>query len=259
MLPARIPSNNAEPPPRTKRIQVTKKQAAYTTFSQVVDQVFLTALKNEYKYDPLTEPDEIRLLVINPAKTMSDPLYCQLVLAVNEEIPACPYEALSYMWGNEQPTKPIKIFYPELRGVLAKEGTMKKRNFQMKRLWAKFYVRPNLHFALQHLRSYQERHVYLWVDAICIDQNNNPERSIQVTKMDEIYNRASSVSVWLGSGNMQSKLAFDFMKELLEGTNLDRFVKDPSSIAHWIALADLMKNQWFSRRYVDLLRIQNWI
>jgi hypothetical protein len=163
------------------------------------------------------------------------------------------------MWGDQQATEPIYMFYPELRGVLAKEGTTKKRSFQMKRLWARFYVRPNLHSALQHLRNYQGRHIYLWVDAICIDQNNNPERSTQVTKMAEIYNRASNVSVWLGSGNLQSKLAFDFMKDLLQGTNLDRFVKDPSSIAHWEALANLMKNQWFSRRYVKTLRVQKQI
>jgi hypothetical protein len=135
MLHARTPSSNAEPPPRTKRIQVTKKQASYTTFLQVVDRVFVAALKNEYKYDPLDETDnEIRLLVINPAKKLSDPLFCQLVVAINEEIPACPYEALSYMWGDQQATEPIYMFYPELRGVLAKEGMTKKRSFQMKRL-----------------------------------------------------------------------------------------------------------------------------
>jgi hypothetical protein len=108
------------------------------------------------------------------------------------------------MWGIELPTEPIYMFYPELQGVLAKEGTMKRRSFQMKKLWARFYVRPNLHSALQRLRSYERRHIYLWVDAICIDQNNNPERSIQVTKMAEIYNRASNVCVWLGAGNMLS-------------------------------------------------------
>jgi hypothetical protein len=82
MLPARIPSNNPEPPPRTKRIQVTKKQASYTSFSQVIDRVFVATLKNEYKYDPLTEIEEIRLLVINPANKLSDPVYCQLVSAI---------------------------------------------------------------------------------------------------------------------------------------------------------------------------------
>lgn len=260
MLLARTPSSTADlPPPRAKRIQVTKKQAAYTTFSHVVDHVFSTALKNEYKYDALTEADEIRLMVINPARTLSDPLYCQLLSAINEETPACPYEALSYMWGDEQATKPIFMFYPELRGVLAKEGMKKKRSFQMKRLWARFYVRPNLYAALQRLRDYDGRHVYLWVDAICIDQSNNRERSSQVSKMDEVYNRARSVSVWLGSGNMQSELAFDFMKNLLEGTNLDRFIKDTSSKAHWIALAALMKDQWFSRRYVLLVRVMRHI
>lgn len=39
---------------------------------------------------------------------------------------------------------------------------------------------------------------WLWADAICIDQDNNEEKQIQVALMDEIYSEAQKVIVWLG-------------------------------------------------------------
>ncbi|KAK4452626.1 hypothetical protein QBC34DRAFT_492166 [Podospora aff. communis PSN243] len=42
------------------------------------------------------------------------------------------------------------------------------------------------------------RHAYLWVDALCIDQNNLAEKSLQVGMMDSIYGTAERVLVWLG-------------------------------------------------------------
>ncbi|KAH7364025.1 heterokaryon incompatibility protein-domain-containing protein [Rhexocercosporidium sp. MPI-PUGE-AT-0058] len=39
---------------------------------------------------------------------------------------------------------------------------------------------------------------YLWIDAVCIDQNNIEERGQQVSLMFEIYTKASVVIAWLG-------------------------------------------------------------
>lgn len=85
------------------------------------------------------------------------------------------YRAVSYTWGDGEPTERILI------------------NEQP------FFVRPNLWSCLFYLGS--ERDVpsrYLWVDAICINQANTPERNVQVRAMDKIYREAVSVSVWLG-------------------------------------------------------------
>ncbi|KAH6633302.1 heterokaryon incompatibility protein-domain-containing protein [Boeremia exigua] len=40
--------------------------------------------------------------------------------------------------------------------------------------------------------------VPFWIDAICIDQQNNSEKNHQVKQMGKIYSRAQSVQVWLG-------------------------------------------------------------
>ncbi|KAK0616470.1 heterokaryon incompatibility protein-domain-containing protein [Immersiella caudata] len=42
------------------------------------------------------------------------------------------------------------------------------------------------------------RDAYLWVDALCIDQNNLAEKSLQVGMMGSIYGSAERVLIWLG-------------------------------------------------------------
>lgn len=39
---------------------------------------------------------------------------------------------------------------------------------------------------------------YYWIDALCIDQRNIPERNSQVARMADIYTKADGVVVWLG-------------------------------------------------------------
>jgi hypothetical protein len=58
-------------------------------------------------------------------------------------------------------------------------------------------IAKNLHLAMRHLRS-RDTPRTLWIDAICINQVDNGERTSQAQKMRSIYERASRVIVWLG-------------------------------------------------------------
>jgi hypothetical protein len=82
-----------------------------------------------------------------------------------------PYTALSYVWGDV--SNPIPI-------------TLDKKNIR---------VTQNLHRALQRFRKTT---VLLWVDAICINQQDLDEKNVQVNMMAKIYVKAASVAVWLG-------------------------------------------------------------
>ncbi|KAH7087134.1 ankyrin repeat-containing domain protein, partial [Paraphoma chrysanthemicola] len=84
-----------------------------------------------------------------------------------------PYEALSYTWGATERTKQIIL-----------NGK-------------RFMVTENLYLALQYLRFEDEDRI-LWIDAICIDQSRNAERSHQVSHMASIYRDADRVLFWLG-------------------------------------------------------------
>lgn len=54
----------------------------------------------------------------------------------------------------------------------------------------------------------------MWIDAICINQTSDKEKSTQVAKMHHIYNKAQSVYVWLGKEKDGSDEAMDAIKDL---------------------------------------------
>ncbi|KKY28420.1 putative ankyrin and het domain protein [Phaeomoniella chlamydospora] len=66
---------------------------------------------------------------------------------------------------------------------------------------------------------------YIWVDAICINQEDNIEKSAQVALMGKIYQSAKSVTVWLGRERQDNS---DSTAEdlLLNAWRLDTGVRD---------------------------------
>ena len=123
-----------------------------------------------YNYLPIGHSD---LRLLTPVSIQSDRLSFNMTPFAQESAPR--YTAVSYTWGNETSSEHIFI------------------NGQP------FPVRPNLWSCL-HLLAQDKKAgwTHLWVDAICIDQNNNAERTAQVRRMDMIYRNASALSVWLG-------------------------------------------------------------
>ncbi|KAF6823972.1 hypothetical protein CPLU01_11109 [Colletotrichum plurivorum] len=113
---------------------------------------------------------EIRLLRILPG-SWNETIKLELDIVSLDAEPK--YRALSYAWGNAT----------ETRGV-----TLGGQPFS---------VTTNLFNALRRLRQSREV-LYLWVDAVCIDQGSNKERSEQVSLMGQIYASAAEVIIWLG-------------------------------------------------------------
>ncbi|KAF2135420.1 uncharacterized protein K452DRAFT_239417, partial [Aplosporella prunicola CBS 121167] len=71
-------------------------------------------------------------------------------------------------------------------------------------------VRQNLLDALRALRPKLYRLV-LWVDALCINQRNNMEKSKQVAKMGRIFQEAVRVTCWIGTPTRDSDSAIAFL------------------------------------------------
>ncbi|MCJ1243113.1 hypothetical protein MMC30_000310 [Trapelia coarctata] len=112
---------------------------------------------------------EIRLLKVLPGS----PIRFELVPVKLSNAP--DYCALSYAWGDPRKCVSIHVNGREL------------------------LTTANLGHAL-HLFSplLRKAGYYIWADAICIDQQNSAERARQVLLIQEIYQRATVINVWLG-------------------------------------------------------------
>lgn len=155
-----------------------------------------------FYYKPLDRTTgEIRLvrlhMPINAAD--DDDILCDLITTPLPQSP--PYEALSYTWGSSENKRTIKL-----------NGKP-------------FQVTQNLYVALKHLRertillhnepkTFPHTERMLWIDAICINQDDLDERNFQVRLMWHIYSVASQVTVWLGEEADDSDVAMEMIRLL---------------------------------------------
>ena len=115
------------------------------------------------------------------------------------------YIALSYNWGEGQPIHPITVTNYITSKKRMKEPSLEERlaiNFRKHRDWCSSgekYVRSNLFVAMKRFRR-KDKETIMWIDALCIDQDDPHERSAQVKQMHELYIQAEKVRIWLGDG-----------------------------------------------------------
>jgi hypothetical protein len=96
--------------------------------------------------------------------------------------------------------------------------------------------------------------VILWVDAICINQEDDVEKSSQVILMRDIYQAAEETLVWLGEAADDSGLAFSLIEVWANAhENIDAFVLQcPSAFDKelWESLEKLFRRPWWTRTWV---------
>jgi hypothetical protein len=95
------------------------------------------------------------------------------------------YDALSYEWGAPEPKFSIDVGNGSIQ------------------------VTKNCYEALLRLR-HRARKRTLWIDAICINQRDEKDKSHQVAMMADIYSKADRVIVWLGERTPESDYALDW-------------------------------------------------
>lgn len=172
-------------------------------------------MEDLYKNLPLERPDaQIRLLSILPGQND------KLELTVHDCDPRHSsfqeYIAISYTWGDKEPTQPITV-----NGHVVE-------------------VRLHCWQALRRLRSHNNT-VIVWIDSICINQSNIKEKNSQVAFMGTIYKQAKSVAACLGP---RSDYVFEFVKRAL-----DAHPSDASRLSV-AALRALGETPYFSRIWI---------
>lgn len=151
----------------------------------------------DHIYSPLHDRREIRLLSYqylpdeNGVTIQGNLTTKSLDEIVSSEI---KFWALSYVWGDAKDTVAIKCDGKSLS------------------------ITRNLHALLVNLFKMTEMEKpesgYVWADAICIDQGDNDEKTLQVRLMQEIYSHADHVVAWLGEESESVKRGFACFRQL---------------------------------------------
>lgn len=166
-----------------------------------------------YKYSQLREPRSIRLLRFDEDEyelpDCRKQKICALETFQDDQTPA--YLTLSYAWGAPRNDEECRKTYAESREWFIRDGETHHR----------LKITRNLHDALQQITQSKASVRYLWIDALCINQDDLPERASQVNMMGDIYSRCNKVIVWLGAMEAREAaqiwtLHFDILPEIIK-------------------------------------------
>lgn len=190
-----------------------------------------------YTYESLDLSNKtIRVLRLRRSPYLDDEIWTELIQTTLGEV---PFEALSYTWGTTE--KPCNIRIND----------------------SQIPVTRNVYVALQHLRLRNEDR-FLWVDAICINQDNHEEREQQVGQMKSIYEYAEKVLIWMGVSDSNIDEFFSAILPLrdliMARTRASLSGEDYSSSEtlvpgfleskHCKILLQILENSWFKRIWI---------
>ena len=142
----------------------------------------------DFRHDPLPAGQFIRLLHVN-IDSAKQPIINFQTIPLNAGIPR--YTAISYAWEDSSP----------FQRASCKDG---------RHIW----LSKTLSSLITCLAK---RHDYfvVWIDALCINQDDVEERGHQVNLMAQVYSLAEQVVIWLGEGCAETDTAFELLAGVL--------------------------------------------
>jgi hypothetical protein len=183
----------------------------------------------EYQYTAIHSTDRIRLLKIGRKRPFQE-MECQLVeigLSESDE-----YEAVSYVWGD--PARVQSILVDSRRLPITKSA-----------------------YDILRRRWSTGRERLIWIDQVCINQDDGDEKAAQVQLMRRIYKGAKRVTAFLGHTEdahlVESLFAeLHFRKKGLRYSfeALKKLYQSEPKTEQWNAMAKFFGNPWFQRVWI---------
>jgi hypothetical protein len=157
--------------------------------------------------------NNIRLLRIH-AGHRSDVIECTMTVEDFED--DIEFEALSYVWGTTMATKsiilndvPVKVkqnlynalehLRPSLRTPFDEHWHTSSALHSSHNVWRDFASNQK-----EDRNNRRTPNTAIWIDALCINQDDLEERASQVKLMGHIYERAALVMIWFGNEDVPS-------------------------------------------------------
>lgn len=182
---------------------------------------------------------EIRLLDLLPAAGSGN-LRCRVRRATIGEMP--PFISVSHVWGTGKAEKPMHLDF--------ECGTKDVRISQhLESLFVMLLCHSSK--ALPQLWNGSSR-LPMWIDMICINQNDMDEKESQIPLMRKIYSEARFVIIWINECDISLHYAFQYLHQAVRdnpatGKNNTGIKFDPIG---WNAIKHLLDCDWFHRRWV---------
>jgi hypothetical protein len=155
---------------------------------------------NPYLLARLVDKSQIRLLKVQAHKNGDGEIQCEMRTVNLDDGPN--YVALSYTWG--PPTDRAAeagVTSDPLHAIACNGGTIK--------------ITQNLYDFFQRAIQHPDLSSrWLWIDSVCINQDDPLERSSQVSLMASIYRSAERVIAWLGEEDTDTEYAFSLITTL---------------------------------------------
>lgn len=199
----------------------------------------------EYQYRPLDRnSNQIRLLQVDKADETDAPLILQLrhaVLGAEDK-----FSALSYTWGEESPLFPILI--------------REKGLASLRTLFVRLNLYEFLHAARRSSRSWGIK--WIWIDQICINQEDHIERCHQVKQMHSLYSTAQATIIWPGRSFVDEDLALQIHEKRLHLSVLNapdsEAVASPAVSGHLDPDAQRLLGMLTNGRFIALVATPYW-
>jgi len=204
----------------------------------------LVPLGRMYSYKRIPG-NQVRLLVVKPG-AFDEKINASFLAVSDDDLGSqnYRYSALSYNWDDGADYSSIIIqedlASPHVQSMEKSTEVLRPAVDKVLR------IKPNLYEALRHLRQ-ADMILGLWVDAVCINQDDAKEKGEQVLKIAEIYRKAYNVNVWLGSDNPGGHIpnkAMTFIPKIVNPATHWDTPADDAYVEEWASVYELLKRSW---------------
>ena len=153
-----------------------------------------------FPYQALNSVHEIRLLQLDSSPHKDDAVQGTLTHASLHDSSPPLYTALSYFWG----VKATKCITVNGHPIIASDELHAALQQLREEPAAETHGSHEVDAGTPHCVGHANFPCNLWIDALCINQDDAVEKGQQVKLMHEIYTKATQVLVWLGPGTTET-------------------------------------------------------
>lgn len=216
--------------------------------------------RTPFHYKLLERPELLRVLKLNRASLTDDDVPTCILQQVdrhNSQV-QLSWIAISYRWGDANDLVPLLMM--ELEEGETLEG--RPPTYCLAHVPRSCLDMLRILYRLGHIRDEG-----VWVDFLCINQQDTEEKNVQVKLMGQVYELSARTIVFTGTESPSTSLAMVFWKKLANLYGQESLAPDEKGFLipaddvlaatdtrpnspEWLAVKEMLTRPWFGRLWV---------